>query len=55
MTLRDWLNNGWLRPHKTSMKEIADLFMIVDRDLKDAESEGLSNDWRFGIAFTMPH
>jgi len=30
MTLKNWLNNGWLRPHKTSIKEIADLLMIVE-------------------------
>ncbi len=50
MTLKNWLNNGWLRPHKTSIKEIADLLMIVERDLKDAEG-GISDDWRFGIAY----
>ena len=44
------MNNGWLRSHKTSSKEIADLFMIVERDLKDAEG-GISDDWRFGIAY----
>jgi hypothetical protein len=36
MTLPSWLENGWLRRHKTSKKEIADLLKIVDRDLKDA-------------------
>jgi hypothetical protein len=50
MTLANWLHNGWLRPHKTSSKEIADLIQIVLRDLKDAES-GVSDDWRFGIAY----
>jgi len=50
MTLKNWLNNGWLRTHKSSTKEIADLLMIVERDLKDAEG-GISDDWRFGIAY----
>jgi len=29
------MDNGWLRPHKTSADEIENLFMIIDRDLKD--------------------
>ena len=45
--LRD---NGWLRSHKTSAEEIENLFMIIDRDLKDAEGS-ISDDWRFGIAY----
>jgi hypothetical protein len=43
-------DNGWLRPHKTSAEEIENLFMIIDRDLKDAEGS-ISDDWRFGIAY----
>ena len=50
MTLQNWADNGWIRPHKTSKKEIANLLMIVDRDLKDASVE-ISDDWRFGIAY----
>jgi len=50
MSLQSWLENGWLRRHKTSSKEIADLLKIIDRDLKDAEG-GISADWRFGIAY----
>ena len=50
MTLKQWLDNGWLRNHKTSPKEIENLFMIIDRDLKDAEAS-ISDDWRFGIAY----
>jgi len=45
--LRD---NGWLRPHKTSAEEVENLFMIIDRDLKDAEGS-ISDDWRFGTAY----
>lgn len=51
MTLQDWANNGWLRPHKTSAKEIQQLFEIVQRDLHDARQAGISADWRFGIAY----
>jgi hypothetical protein len=47
MTLKQWADNGWLRPHRTSRKEIKDLLSIADRDRLDAES-GISPDWRFG-------
>jgi hypothetical protein len=50
MTLQQWAENGWLRPHKTSAKEIKDLIRIVERDLKDA-AEDISTDWQFGIAY----
>jgi hypothetical protein len=50
MTLENWAANGWLRPHKTSAKEIASLLAIIDRDLADA-SGSISPDWRFGIAY----
>ena len=50
MSLKQWADNGWLRPHKTSAKEVAGLLAIVERDLVDAEGE-ISADWRFGIAY----
>jgi len=50
MTLKQWLDNGWLRPRQTTPEEIENLFQIVGRDLKDACSD-LSADWRFGIAY----
>ena len=50
MTLSQWAENGWLRPHKTSPKEINNLLRIVDRDLSDARG-GISSDSRFGIAY----
>lgn len=37
MTLAQWADNGWLRPHQTSAKEIRNLLNIVARDLKDAD------------------
>lgn len=51
MTLPSWEANGWLRSHQTSRQEIADLLRIVERDLQDAVADGLSADWRFGIAY----
>lgn len=50
MSLKRWSDNGWLRRHQTSSKEISDLLEIVDRDLKDAKTS-ISDDWRFGIAY----
>ena len=51
MSLADWAKNVWLRPHKSSKEEITNLLEIVERDLKDASAKGLSDDWKFGIAY----
>jgi len=51
MSLENWSKNGWLRPHRTTSRQIAELFAIVDRDLDDARTERLSTDWQFGIAY----
>jgi hypothetical protein len=51
MTLRDWLNNGWLAEHRATPGEVADLLAVADRDLADCRTEGLSSDWRLGIAY----
>jgi len=51
MTLAGWQNNGWLRPHRSSRREIEGLFSIVDRDLVDATPSDLSSDWKFGITY----
>ena len=51
MSLKDWLDNGWLKPHQTDRQEISNLLGIVERDLADAMLEGLSADWKFGIAY----
>jgi len=51
MTLANWAENRWLRPHRTSTQEIHDLFNIVSRDLQDGQNAGLSADWKLGIAY----
>ena len=51
MSLQDWHNFGWLKPHKTSLDELSNLLAIADRDIEDAETADLSNDWKFGIAY----
>lgn len=50
MNLKQWADNGWLRPHQTSRQEVGGLLAIVQRDLEDANGE-ISADWRFGIAY----
>lgn len=51
MSLKDLLNQGRLRQHKTSKKEIENLLELVRRDIKDAKVEGLSSDRRFACAY----
>jgi len=51
MTLKQWLNNSWLKSHKTSAEEIGNLLAIVERDIKDAAEGEISADWSFGIAY----
>ncbi len=51
MTLKSWLDNGWLIKHEPTPQEIADLLKVSDRDLKDCEASGLSADWQLGIAY----
>jgi len=50
-SLQDWRKFGWLKEHKTSRQEIADLFAVADRDLTASETLGLHNDWRFNISY----
>lgn len=51
MSLDDWLKAGWLVEHKPSRGEIADLFGVADRDLRDCQTPGLSSDWKLNIAY----
>ena len=51
MSLTTWLAAGWLQKHNTSAAEIRDLWLIVERDLADAASGGISADWQYGIAY----
>jgi len=50
VSLKQWTDNGWLRPHRTSQGEINNLLSIAGRDLLDAQRD-ISPDWRFGIAY----
>ena len=51
MTLQQWASNGWLKPHRTSAEEIGNLLTIARRDMDDARTHTISDDWRFGIAY----
>jgi hypothetical protein len=51
MSLREWHRFGWLKAHKTSRQEIADLFAVADRDLKACQTPDLVTDWQFNIAY----
>jgi hypothetical protein len=50
VSLKQWADNGWLKPHRTSREEIRKLLNIVERDLNDAQRD-ISEDWRFGITY----
>lgn len=51
MSLEDWLNEGRLKSHKTNRREIEQLFAVFDRDMADAQADGLSTDRRFTTAY----
>jgi hypothetical protein len=52
MSLNDWPKNGWLIKHPPRDRgELDDLLAVADRDLHDCKTRGLSDDWRFGIAY----
>jgi len=51
VSLEDWLNEGRLKTHKTSQKEIEQLFAVFERDMADAQAENLSTDRRFTTAY----
>ena len=51
VSLQDWLNEGRLKSHKTSRKEIEQLFAVFERDMADAKAVGLSADRRFATAY----
>jgi hypothetical protein len=51
VSLRAWLGFGWLKEHKSSPREIADLFAVADRDLRACQTPGLVPDWQLNIAY----
>jgi hypothetical protein len=53
VSLKDWQRDGWLREHKSTPEEIADLFAIADRGLKASNTRGLHGDWRFNLDYAQ--
>ncbi len=51
MTLQNWLDEGKLKTHTSSPKEIENLFRVIDRDITDAGIEEVSADRRFATAY----
>lgn len=51
MTLDEWVQNKWLKPHSSSRQEVKELLAKIDRDLAEAEKPVISADWRLAIAY----
>jgi len=51
MSLRDWVKAQWLIEQKHSRDEIANFLGVGDRDLRDCQVQGLSEDARLAIAY----
>jgi hypothetical protein len=51
MSLKDWVQYGWMSEHQSSREEIKNLLGLVDRDLRECQAKGLGADWSFAIAY----
>lgn len=51
MTLKQWSDNRWLTEYRTSSDDIRKILDIIERDLTDSNTTGLSPDWKFAIAY----
>ena len=51
MSLEQWQQNAWLVSDQATLPEITQLFAVVDRELQDAELDGISVDGRFMHAY----
>ena len=50
MSFSLWLEKGWLKEHKPTSREIAELLATADRALKDCQVPELSNEGKLDIA-----
>jgi hypothetical protein len=50
MSLKLWLENGWLKEYKPTSREIAELLAVADRSLKDCQIPELSNEGKLDMA-----
>jgi hypothetical protein len=51
MSLESYSRNRWIRRHRSSSREIRDLFALADRDIEQSQVRGLGPEWRFDIAY----
>lgn len=51
MTLKDWQQNGWVKPEPTSKREIEDLIKKAKRDMVECTNTDISLDWRLRMAY----
>ena len=47
MSLESYSRNRWIRKHRTTPREIADLLAVADRDIEQSQIPGLGSEWRF--------
>lgn len=52
MSLEEWVAAKLLRPEASSANEILGMLQVVERSLKDAQVEAISDDLRFTAAYT---
>jgi hypothetical protein len=52
LSLKSWLENGWLVEHRPTPEEVAELLSVAARDLRDCQAAGLSPDWKLNIAYS---
>jgi hypothetical protein len=51
-TLEAWVENGWIRRHPVDKTEISKMLETAEQDLEDSATSGLSQGWRFNIAYS---
>lgn len=51
MSLENWLNDGIVKRHQSSKKEVEDLLTVVDRCISDASVTQISTDLRYNTAY----
>ena len=51
MSLKQLQQEGKIRLHRASKKEIVGLFSLIERDMRDAAAEGISLDRKFATAY----
>lgn len=50
-TLEVWVSSGSLQRHEPSPEEVGNLLRVVERDIAESQTPGLSSDWQLAIAY----